>query len=288
MAAQVSRPIGRLEQVARRVAKGDLTARADVEGSSEQRSMAASFNEMTSRIERLLAAQRDFVADASHQLRTPLTGLRLRLEEARALERDEDVAAELDAAIVEVDRLAHTVAELLALSRAGERRAAGTAVELEDLVAGASDRWRATALERGIDLLARDEGGGSVWAAPADAERALDALVENALHYSPVGSAVELASAPGRIEVRDRGPGLAGDEREAVFERFHRGRAGVAGPPGSGLGLPIARELARDWGGEVTLENREGGGAVATLRLASRADEQAALPALNPTPSSLG
>ena len=288
IAAYVSRPIGRLEQVARRVAKGDLTARADVEGSSEQRSMADSFNEMTSRIERLLAAQRDFVADASHQLRTPLTGLRLRLEEARALEDSEDVAVELDAAIVEVDRLAHTVAELLVLSRAGERRAAGTAVQLDDLVAGASDRWRATALERGIDLLPRREGGGSVWAAPADAERALDALVENALHYSPVGSAVELASARGRIEVRDRGPGLAEDEREAVFERFHRGRAGVAGQPGRGLGLPIARELARDWGGDVTLENREGGGAVATLTLATRTDEPAALPALNPAPSSLG
>ncbi len=288
IAAQFGRPIGRLEQVARRVAKGDLTARAEVEGSSEQRSLATSFNEMTSRIERLLAAQRDFVADASHQLRTPLTGLRLRLEEARAIERDRDAAAELDAAIVEVDRLAHTVGELLVLSGSGERRAAGSAVQLDDLVAAAAERWRATAVERGIDLVSLHEGGAVAWAARADAERALDALVENALHYSPYGSAVELASAPGRVEVRDRGPGLAQDERDTVFERFHRGRAGVAGPPGSGLGLSIARELARDWGGEVTLENREGGGAVATLSLATRADEPAALPALNPTPSSFG
>ncbi len=287
IAGQVSRPTRRLEEVARRVEKGDLTARAEVEGSSEQRSLAASFNEMTGRIDRLLAAQRDFVADASHQLRTPLTALRLRLEEARALERSEEVAAELDAAIVEVDRLAHTVGELLVLSGSGERRAAGCAVELDDLVAAAAERWRATAVERGIDLVSRHEGGGSVWAARADAERALDVLVENALHYSPGGSAVELASARGRIEVRDRGPGLANNEHEAVFERFHRGRAGVAGPPGSGLGLAIARELARDWGGEVTLENREGGGTVATLALAARADERAALPVLNPTPSSL-
>ncbi len=97
-----------------------------------------------------------------------------------------------------------------------------------------------------------------MWAARADAERALDALIENALAYSPVGSTVEVVSAPGRIEVRDRGPGLADDEREAVFERFHRGRAGQAGPPGSGLGLAIARELARGWSGEVTLEERDG------------------------------
>jgi two-component system, OmpR family, sensor kinase len=242
---------------------------------------------MTSRIERLLAAQRDFVADASHQLRTPLTGLRLRLEEARALEPNEDVASELDAAMVEVDRLAHTVGELLALSRAGERRAAGGSVELEDLVAAAADRWRATALEHGIDLVWRHEGGGNVWVARADAERALDALVENALHYSPFGSAVELVSAPGRIEVRDRGPGVAEDERDAVFDRFHRGRAGATRPSGSGLGLSIARELARDWDGEVTLENRAGGGAVATLSLGTRAGAPGALPALNQTPSSL-
>ena len=91
-----------------------------------------------------------------------------------------------------------------------------------------------------------------MWVARADAERALDVLIENALAYSPIGSTVELVSAPGRIEVRDRGLGLADEEREAVFERFHRGRAGLAGPPGSGLGLAIARELTRGWGGEVT------------------------------------
>jgi two-component system, OmpR family, sensor kinase len=287
IAAQVARPIGRLEQVARRVAQGDLAARAEIEGSTEQRSLAASFNEMTSRVERLLDAQRDFVADASHQLRTPLTGLRLRLEEARALEPNEDVATELDAAMVEVDRLAHTVGELLALSRAGERRVAGTKVELDDLVAAAAERWRATAVERGIDLVCRHEDGRSVWVARPDAERSLDALIENALRYSPYGSAVELVSAADRVEVRDRGPGLPDEERDSVFERFHRGRAGVAGPPGSGLGLSIARELAREWGGEVTLENRAGGGAVATLSLGTRPDAPEALPTLNPAPSSL-
>ena len=228
------------------------------------------------------------MADASHQLRTPLTGLRLRLEEARAVEPSGEVAAELDAAIVEVDRLAHTVGELLALSRAGDRRVAGTAVDLDDLAAAAADRWRAAAAEHGIDLVCRHRGGGVCGRRAPTLERALDVLIENALAYSPIGSTVELVSAPGRIEVRDRGPGLADEEREAVFERFHRGRAGLAGPPGSGLGLAIARELTRGWGGEVTLENREGGGALATLSLsATQAGDEAALPALNPAPSSV-
>ena len=164
----------------------------------------------------------------------------------------------------------------------------GTGVDLDDLAKAAADRWRATATERGIDLVCRHAGGGTVWAARADAERALDALIENALAYAPDDSMVEVVSAPGRIEIRDRGPGLAADERETVFERFHRGRAGLARAHGSGLGLPIARELARGWGGEVTLQNREGGGALATLSLSVvQPGAQAALPTLNPAPSSL-
>ncbi len=289
IAAQVVRPIRRLEQVARRVAHGDLSARAELEGSREQRSLASSFNEMTSRIERLLGAQRDFVADASHQLRTPLTGLRLRLEEAGALQPDADAAEELDAAIVEVDRLSETVDDLLVLSRAGERRLTATTLELDELARSARERWSANAADRDLALLCRREGAGeSVWAARSDVERALDCLIENALHYSPAGSCIELVSAPGRIAVRDRGPGVAEEERDAVFERFHRGRAGMTGPSGSGLGLAIARELARGWSGEVTLEPREGGGTTAILTLPpAPTDDRPALPALNPEPSSL-
>jgi signal transduction histidine kinase len=267
LAAQIGRPLRRLEAVARRLAQGDLRARAKVEGSLEQRSLSSSFNEMTDRIERLLNAQQDFVADASHQLRTPLTGLRLRLEEAKALASDPG-AAELDAAIGEVDRLAHTVDELLLLTRAGTRRLAGSRVALGDLVTDALERWRPHASERGITLTRQRDGDpGTVWAASADLERALDALLENALAYSASGSTVTVVCSGGRIEVRDHGPGISADEHELVFERFHRGRAGRAGAPGHGLGLPIARELAREWGGEVTLEDRPRGGTVAIIAL---------------------
>jgi two-component system OmpR family sensor kinase len=261
----VALPLRRLEGTARRLAGGDLNARAVVEGSSEQRSLSGSFNEMAGRVQRLIGAQREFVADASHQLRTPLTGLRLRLEAARTAGVGVEVAADLDAGTAEVDRLASIVDELLVLSRAEDRELEGERVDLPDAVRRAVERWDAAAESREIALRPVSEGAGIAWCARADLDRALDALIENALLYSPVGSEVTIAGGDRRIEVRDRGPGLAPGEEKLVFERFHRGRAGLHGPAGSGLGLSIARTLARAWHGDARLANRAGGGAVAVL-----------------------
>ncbi len=269
IARQVARPLRRLEGTARAVDAGDLTLRAEVEGSREQRSLAHSFNDMTDRLVRALESQRDFVADASHQLRTPLTGLRLRIEEARAEGVSAGADRELGAGLRELDRLAGTIDELLVLSRAGERDTAAERVSLDDAATRAADRWAPAAREAGVEVEAAAEAPEHAHArcARADLDRALDALVENAIRYSPPGSTVRVAAAPGRVEVLDRGPGLAFGEEAAVFERFHRGRAGRSGPSGTGLGLPIARALARGWGGEAEIANRAGGGARATLRL---------------------
>jgi len=268
IARQVALPIKRLESAARRIAKGELSARAVVEGSSEQRSLSASFNEMAERNQRLIGAQREFIADASHQLRTPLTALRLRLEEAVAVGVAAPIAAELSAGTAEVDRLASIVDELLVLSRAEDRELQGEAVDLSDAVLRAASRWNAVAEARGIQLTTLGSRGASAWCAQADLDRALDVLIENALHYSPTGAEVTLRSGERRIEVLDRGPGLAPGEQELVFERFHRGSAGRQGPPGSGLGLAIARTLARAWHGDAHLVNRSGGGAMASLEFA--------------------
>ena len=105
------------------------------------------------------------------------------------------------------------------------------------------------------------------WCAPHDLDRSIDALLENALRYSPEGSTVTLEVAPGGVEILDRGPGLEPGEEDVVFERFSRGSAGRRGPGGTGLGLPIARELTRQWGGEVTLSGRDGGGTRASIRI---------------------
>jgi signal transduction histidine kinase len=215
--------------------------------------------------------QQDFVADASHQLRTPLTGLRLRLENLADRERgDPATAAELEASMGEIDRLSQIVDELLVLSRAGEHELPGERVDLGEAAERAAERWRRSAAERRIEILARGDGAADAWCARPDLDRSIDALVENALRYSPDGSAVTIAAGPGRIEVLDEGPGLEPGEEEAVFERFSRGSAGRHGPSGTGLGLPIARELTRQWGGNVSLGNRDGGGLRAVIEVPER------------------
>jgi signal transduction histidine kinase len=266
IARQIAGPVRRLDGAARRVADGDLGARARVEGSAEQQRLARTFNDMTARVERLVASQREFVADASHQLRTPLSGLRLRLEEARAATKEPDAQEEIDAGLAELDRLSAIVTNLLALSQAGESDAPAQDVDLAGAARAAATRWDGAEGAR-----VRTDADGSVpgHAPPGELDRALDALIENAIRYG--GGDVVLHARAGVLEVRDHGPGLDPDELTAVFERFHRGRAGRDGTPGTGLGLPIARELARRWGGDVELANAPGGGVVATLRIPLRA-----------------
>jgi signal transduction histidine kinase len=253
IARQIARPLRRLDDAAARLGEGELHARVPVEGSAEQQRLARTFNETGARLERLVESQREFVADASHQLRTPLAGLQLRLEESRATGDPE----EIEAALKEVDRLSAMVSELLLLSQAGEVDAPAEEVDL-----GAAARAAAARFDGRVSALS-GAPTSPVHAAPADLQRALDTLIENALHYGD--GAVTLVARPGAIDILDEGPGVDPAELEAVFERFHRGKAGRAGPPGTGLGLPIARELMRRWGGDVTLANREGGGAVATI-----------------------
>jgi len=268
LARGIAKPITRLEEAAERVAGGDLDARAEVEGTYEQRSLARSFNAMTDRLGRTVRAQREFAADASHQLRTPLTGLRLRLEEARAAEDRAALERELDAGLREVDRIADTVDELLVLSRTGERDTPGEVLDPAELAETAAQRWRPTAASRDLEL--RVDANGStqrVWCARADIERALDAVIENAILYGAVGRTVTIRAVDSTIEVLDEGIGLAHGEEDEVFERFHRGMAGRGGPSGTGLGLPIARELMRCWHGDAEIGNRPEGGARATLRL---------------------
>ena len=181
LAGFLTRPLDELAGTARRVAKGDLSARAAVTGSREHREVATSFNEMTSRLQSALEAQREFVANASHQLRTPLTGLRLRLEAAGDRSRDPQVHEELRAAEDQVERLAGLLGNLLVLAREGQERPDPEAVDLGRCSRIARDRWEAEAASLGRRISVDGPDDVRVLASPDDIGIVLDNLIENAL-----------------------------------------------------------------------------------------------------------
>jgi len=269
LAGSIARPLRGLAGAARAVAGGDLRQRAPVDGSREQQEVAAAFNDMTARVEQVLNSQRDFVANASHQLRTPLTGLRLRLETAALKSEDPRVRRDIEAAERETERLARLLNGLLALAR---ERAAPPAVvpqSLSEQVAAAAERWRAPAECNGGRLLVPGGEETLVRISQDDLAVILDNLIENAIEYGGRGSTVTIEwvcrGENAELAVTDDGPGVPAGEEERVFERFHR--AAGQHVPGTGLGLPIVRALAERWGGAATICNGVSGGARAEVLL---------------------
>ena len=260
LATTVSRPLSRLRDTARDLGEGDLDARAPTEGPAELAALGVSFNRMADALGSSLRAQRDFVANASHQLRTPLTGIKLRLEAIRA----EGGAAGENAtkAEEELDRLEALVDDLLDLAGAATAPPAGTDVDLAALVEEAVERWQAPASDGERTVAAGRSERALVFADPDDLAHVIDNLVENALRYTPSGThvTVESQAADGRatLVVADDGPGIPAEDRSRVFERFYRGSNGRRLGPGTGLGLAIVAELVERWDGEVSLADGPG------------------------------
>jgi signal transduction histidine kinase len=265
LARWASRPLVRLEAVAEGVTAGDLALRAPVDGPSEVRAVAASFNAMVDRVEGMLDDQSAFVADASHQLRTPLTALRLRLENLAA-EVGPGAERDVAAATAEVDRLAELVDALLALARAEGGASPAEEVDLGALVADRVSAWRALAVERGVALESETEGRAAAHAGRDRVEQVLDNLVANAVEAAGEGGSVlvrvERRGPTVELVVRDDGPGLSDHEKQHAFDRFWRGRD----TPGSGLGLAIVRRLVQADGGSVALADAPGRGLDAIVR----------------------
>jgi two-component system, OmpR family, sensor kinase len=255
LAGTVARPVRRLVAAADRLGHGDLDARASEGGPRELDTLARAFNRMAETLTANVAAQRDFVANASHQLRTPLTGLKLRLEAIRS--EGGEAAEQAAKADLEVDRLGALVDDLLDLASASSSDPDGRSVDLGEQAARAVERWRTPAEQAGQTLRLEATAAAGVWADPADVAHILDNLIENAVRYSPAGSDIVVTASSGQagpyLSVSDNGPGIPPADRDRVFDRFYRGANGRRSGPGTGLGLAIVAELVERWNGRVRL-----------------------------------
>ncbi len=268
LARSVTRPIRHLQDNATRYASGDLaTDGRPATGPPEIRDLNAAMNTMASRLTLLIDEQRSFVADASHQLRTPLTAMRLRLENLQSRVPDSQVG-ELDSVIEETARLAALVDDLLQLARADEH----APVEVVDLGAMVADRvemWLAFVADRGISIdLQAPDGLVLARAMPGAVEQVLDNLIDNAQTASPDHGAVRIELVPGMnehvVSVSDDGPGLSDEDKVRAVHRFWRGDASTSG---TGLGLAIATALVDGSGGSIQLTDAPGHGLRVVIRL---------------------
>ncbi|MBC8365333.1 MAG: HAMP domain-containing protein [Actinobacteria bacterium] len=269
IARSVTRPIRRLQQAAGRFSRGDLTAIAPNDSAPlELRELQLALNTMAGRLEDMLLQQRSFVADASHQLRTPLTAIRLRLENLHSSLEVPGLRAEVDASLIEVTRVAVLVDDLLHLARA-ERHPDPVATDLGSAAHERIETWTAVAEQADVGL--RFTGPtGDVWVrcVPGGIEQVLDNLLDNSITASPAGGTITVSVASGsgshQLEVRDEGPGLSDEQKERAFDRFWRGRTDQSG---SGLGLAIVRSIVEVSGGEVSLRDGAAGGLTVSIAL---------------------
>jgi signal transduction histidine kinase len=272
LARWVIRPVRALENATADFADGRLThPPSAAAGPPELRRLAATFTRTATRLQELLRAQRSFASEASHQLKTPLTSLRLRLENFEPY-LDPRAQGSLDEAVAEVERLGRMVHGLLALARLDNSATTPEPVDLDTVIADRAATWEPFAAEQQVGIIVTGPPGGKVLAVPGALEQIIDNLLSNALRFSPPGTAITLvtgpSSGPGAVELHviDQGPGMTAAGREQAFAQFWRA-ASTAHHDGTGLGLPIVRRLARACGGEVTLRAATSGGIDAVVHL---------------------
>ncbi|MFI9271326.1 sensor histidine kinase [Kitasatospora sp. NPDC052896] len=271
LARWVGSPLRAVDEAAQRLGEGALEVRAPAGyGPQEVRRLAATFNTMAARTEALLHGHRTVIADVSHQLRTPLAALRLRLD-LLAADTDDETAAELAGAQEEIARLSRMVDGLLAVARAESTVPQPELVRVTEVVAERVAAWEPVAAERNVELADVCAEQATAFLNPGDLEQVLDNLLANALEAVPEGGRVSVGSAPApeaagpgavRLRVADNGPGMTARAREAAFRRFGNPEA-----RGSGLGLAIVHRLVTANGGAVELARTPGGGLTVLLDL---------------------
>jgi len=276
---RISAPLLALTDVTTRMTAGNLTARAQVESKDEVGTLAKSFNDMANRLEETITALRRFVADAAHELHTPLTALRTNLELIVNEGSESKRQIFVERAQAQVARLETLTNSLLELSRieSGEIKRDTSLIPLNDLVKETSELYASQAEQKGIefslDMLDEDV---IVCVNDGQLRRAVGNLLENAIKFTPAGGIIRLGlrQNEGVIElwVQDNGIGIPADDLPQLFSRFHRGRNAFE-YPGSGLGLAIVKAIVDYHEGQVSAENLSPGARL-SLRLPISATRQ--------------
>jgi two-component system, OmpR family, sensor histidine kinase MprB len=266
-------PVKRLTQATEHVAQTqDLSKRITSETDDEIGRLAISFNAMMDALERSMTAldasvhaQRQLVADASHELRTPVTSLRTNIEILQQVpDMDSSERQRLLGDVVQqIEELTMLMNDLIDLARGEQPRTDIEDVRLDLLVSEAVERAQRHTPRTAFDVQMQDT---VVWGIPARLDRAINNLIDNAVKYSPADHPVQIRLHENELTVRDFGPGISKEDLPNVFDRFYRG-AEARSRPGSGLGLAIVRQVAKQHGGAVSAEGAPGGGTMMRLRL---------------------
>ncbi|HXJ82960.1 MAG TPA: HAMP domain-containing sensor histidine kinase [Candidatus Methylomirabilis sp.] len=276
LAQSILSPIDRIVQRAHLIGESELSERLPHPGTQDEIArLVETLNEMLERIERTFDAQRRFTADASHELRSPLSRLRAELEVTLRRPRERGEYEEsLWSCLGEVERLSRLTEELLMLARldAGERETMLQPVALSPILEEAVRRFGPEALRRDVTVVVDAPVSVSVMATRAAASLVVSNILDNALKFSPAGGRVRVGvSTEGSVAVvavSDSGPGIPEEDVPRLFERFYRGTvARSANAPGFGLGLAICRAVIEGQRGSISVTNTPGGGATVSIRL---------------------
>ncbi len=256
-------PIGRFTRQTEAIAANPERIeheRLDVHGGDELARLAQTFNRTLDALERSVAAQRNLVADASHELRTPIATIKANLQlmaEEQRLTPEDRQALRVDV-IDELDELTALVSDVVELARGSKRNGESGDVQLDAIVSEIVDR----ACRRTPQLLIRTAIEPTLVVGEADRiARGVANLLDNAVKWSPAGQPIEVELRDGTLTVRDQGPGFHEEDLPFVFDRFHRA-VDARSQPGSGLGLAIVRQAAEAHGGFAQAQNAPGGGAL--------------------------
>ncbi len=272
LARALARPIERLAETARRLGEGDLTARTGLRGGDELGALAQAFDEMAERLSRLVAGQRELLADVSHELRTPLARLRVTLGLAAEAEPERARAylLEMEGDLAELDHLVGDILAAARLEAVGAQALQPAPVEPQELVRDALARLARLHPARTVE--AHLAATGPLEADAGLLGRVLDNLLDNAAKYSDPGTPIELrleqAGETLRLAIRDHGPGIAPEDQARLFTPFFRADPSRARDTGGvGLGLVLCQRVVAAHGGRITVESHLGAGTTVTVEL---------------------